>query len=94
MILQYHKEEVAEVGSEMCYVRHCHKTRCAFVKKATLNKVSKDLMYIYQPMGLDRQADEQGGLLARFQSAEMAACFMYVLFTKLDMKFMAMFFCS
>ena len=72
MVLKYHKEEVAEVGSEMCYVKHCHKTRCAFVKSATRNKVSTDLMYIYQPKGLDRQADEQGGLLARFQNADMA----------------------
>ena len=92
--MKYHKEEVAEVGTEMCYVKHCTKTRCAFVKTATRNKVSTDLMYIYQPQGLDRQAAEQGGLLARFQSAEMAACFLNVLHAKLEMSFMAALFRS
>ena len=92
VVMKYHKEEVADVGSEMCYVKHCGSTRCAFVKSVAIKGDVKDLMYIYEPMGLDRQADEQGGLLARFQSRSMAACFLYILDKHLDMKRMDLFF--
>ena len=77
--MRYHKEEVAHVGTESVYVKHCRATRCAFVKPATEKGVMKDLMYVYQPQGLDRQADEMRTLLARFQSRNLAACFLEAL---------------
>ena len=88
VIMRYHKEEVAHVGTESVYVKHCRSTRCAFVKTVSVNGVEKDLMYIYEPMGLDRQADQMGSLLARFQSRDLAACFLEVLSSKLGMKIM------
>ena len=88
VIMRYHKEEVAHVGTESVYVKHCRSTRCAFIKTATVNGVTKDLMYIYEPMGLDRQADQMGSLLARFQNRNLAACFLDVLSSKLGMKIM------
>ena len=86
--MRYHKEEVAHVGTESVYVKHCRATRCAFVKPSTDKGVTKDLMYVYQPQGLDRQAGEMGTLLARFQSRNLASCFLEALETKLNMKFM------
>ena len=86
--MRYHKEEVAHVGTESVYVKHCRSTRCAFVKAGAENGVTRDLMYIYQPMGFDRQADQMGSLLARFQCRNLAACFLEVLETNLDMRLM------
>ena len=88
VLMRYHKEEVAHVGTESVYVKHCRSTRCAFVKTATENGVTKDLMYIYEPMGLDRQANQMGSVLARFQCRNLAACFLEVLESKLAMKLM------
>ena len=86
--MRYHKEEIADVGSENVYVRHCRSTRCAFVKTATVKGIDEELMYVYEPMGLDRQPDEMGTLLARFRNRNLAACFMEALFAKLRMKLM------
>ena len=88
VVMRYHKEEVAHVGTESVYVKHCRSTRCAFVKTVSVGGVEKDLMYIYEPMGLDRQADQMGSLLARFQCRDLAACFLEVLHSKLGMKLM------
>ena len=83
--MRYHKEEVADVGTEGCYVKHCRSTRCAFVLTATVNGMGKDVVYIYEPMNLDRQAERQGGLLAWLQCSKLAICFLQVLSDKLDM---------
>ena len=88
VVMRFHKEEVAHVGTESVYVKHCSSTRCAFAKAGTEHGVTNDLMYVYEPMGLDRQAYQMGSLLARFQSRNMAACFLEALDSKLGMKIM------
>ena len=88
VVMRFHKEEVAHVGTESVYVKHCSSTRCAFAKACTNHGVTTDLMYVYEPMGLDRQAPEMGSLLGRFQSRNMAACFLEALSVKLGMKIM------
>ena len=84
-------EDVDHVGIESIYVKPCHSKKFSFVKAATENGITKELMYIYEPMGLDRQADQMGCLLARFQCRNLAACFLWILQTKLDMKLMEVF---
>ena len=66
----------------------CESNLCGFAKAATEHGVTEDLLYIYEPQGLDRQAYQMGSLLARFRSRNMAACFMEALDSKLGMKLM------
>ena len=86
--MRVHKEDVPHAGTESVYVIDCHSTKGAFVKNASLNGVNKELMYIFEPMGLDRQAKHMGCLLARFQCRTLAGCFLEVLESKLNMKLM------
>ena len=91
VFMRYGNEDVDHVGIESIYVRPCHSKKFSFVKAATENGITKELMYIYEPMGLDRQADQMGCILARFQCRNLAACFLWILQTKLDMKLMEVF---
>ena len=86
--MQYHKEEQLNVGSEACYVKHCNSTRPAYVLAATKGNESTELMYVYEPMGLDRQYDLQGSILARFKDVDLALCFLKVAETELGVKYM------
>ena len=86
--MRYHKEEQLDVGTEACYVKHCASTRPAYVLAATKEGKTIDLMYVYQPMGLSRQYDTQGSILARFQDFNLALCFMQVAANHLDVRYM------
>ena len=59
----------------------------AFVLRA--HKVDEviDLMYIYVPMGLERESALQGSMLARFCSHELASCFLEVASEQLEMSY-------
>jgi len=82
-----HKEEALDIGAEACYVKHCRSVRPAFVLEA--HKVDEviDLMYIYVPMGLERESALQGSILARFCSHELASCFLEVASEQLEMRY-------
>ena len=86
--MRYHKEEQLDVGTEACYVKLCGSTRPAYVLAATKDGKSTDLMYVYQPMGLSRQYDLQGSILARFQNLHVALSFLQVASTGLGIKYM------
>ena len=45
-------------------------------------------MYIYAPMGLDRQHEVQKSILARFGSLELASCFIEVTSRQLDIGYL------
>ena len=76
-----------DIGAEACYVKHCRSVRPAFVLEA--HKVDEviDLMYIYVPMGLERESALQGSILARFCSHELASCFLEVASEQLEMRY-------
>ena len=73
-----HKEESFDFGAEACYVKQCNSVRPAFVLEAHREDVVIELMYVYIPMGLERQHDIQSSVLARFCSHELASCFLAV----------------
>ena len=81
--MRYHKEEQLDIGTEACYVKHCGSTRPAYVLAAKKDGKTTDLMYVYQPMGLSRQYEWQGSILARFQNMQLALCFLQVASTEL-----------
>ena len=86
--MQYHKEEQLNIGTETCYVKHCWSTRPAYVLAATKDNKTTELMYVYEPMGLYRQYEVQGSILARFQNVQLALCFLKVASTELGVKYM------
>ena len=80
-----HKEESLDIGAEACYVKHCGSVRPAFVLEAHRENELVDLMYIYVPMGLERESVLQSSILARFRSHELASCFLEVANEELGM---------
>ena len=86
--MRYHKEEQLDVGTEACYVKHCASTRPAYVLAATKEGKTRNLMYVYQPMGLYKDYATQGSILARFQSFDLALCFMQVAASHLGVRYM------
>ena len=86
--MRYHKEEQLDIGTEACYVKHCGSTRLAYVLAATKEGKTTDLIYVYQPMGLSREYELQGSILARFQNLQLALCFLQVASTELGVKYM------
>ena len=58
--------------------------RPAFVLEATRGDTVIDLMYVYIPMGLEREYKIQQSVLARFYSHELAACYLGVAHTFLE----------
>ena len=80
-----HKEESLDFGVEACYVKQCNSVRPAFVLEATRGDVVVQLMYVYIPMGLERQHEIQSTALARFGSHELAYCFLAVASEKLKL---------
>ena len=83
-----HKEESLDIGAEACYVKHCGSVRPAFVLEAHRENELVDLMYIYVPMGLERESALQGSILARFRSHELASCFLKVSNEELGMGYL------
>ena len=86
--MRYHKEEQLNVGTECCLVKHCRTTRPAYVLSGMKNSKSKDLMYVYEPMGLYQQHDSQGSILVRFQDWNLALCFLEVAYIHLGVEYM------
>ena len=86
--MRYHKEEQLNVGTEACLVKHCKQTRPAYVLSATKNSKSKDLMYVYEPMGLSQQHHRQGSILVRFQDWNLALCFLEIAYVQLGVGYM------
>ena len=78
-----HKEESFDLGTEACYVKQCASVRPAFVLEAQNEDTTRELMYLYTPMGLEREHDMQGSVLGRFGSYAVAACFLQVASEKL-----------
>ena len=62
----------------MCIRDRCNSVRPAFVLEAHRANVVVKLMYVYIPMGLERELGKQGSVLARFGSHELASCFLAV----------------
>ena len=85
--MRFHKEEQLDVGTEACLVKHCGSTRPAYVLAATREGKRSDLMYVYQPMGLRHQYEEQGSILARFHNWNLALCFLQAASRALDIKY-------
>ena len=69
-------------------MKHCGSTRLAYVLAATKNGKTTNLMYVYEPMGLSRQYDFQGSMLARFRNHHLALSFLQVASTELGVKYM------
>ena len=80
-----HKEESFDFGAEACYVKHSNSLRPAFVVEAHREDVVTQLMYVYIPMGLEREHEMQGSVLARFCSHELASCYLAVASEQLEM---------
>ena len=85
--MRFHKEEQLDVGTEACLVKHCRSTRPAYVLAATRDGKTSDLMYVYEPMGLRQQYEEQGSILARFHNWDVALCFLQAASDKLGLKY-------
>ena len=73
-----HKKESFDFGEEACYVKQCDSVQAAFVLEAHREDVVIQLIYVYVPMGLEREFEMQGSVLARFGSHELASCFFAV----------------
>ena len=80
-----HKEESYDIGTEACYVKQCGTVRPAFVWEAHRDSEITQLMYVYIPIGLEREHEIQGSVLARFGSHQLATCFLAVANEKLQM---------
>ena len=79
-----HKVEAFDFGAEACYVKQCNSVRPAFVLEAHGKEEVIQLMYVYIPLGLERQHDIQCSVLARFGSHELASCFLAVASEELE----------
>lgn len=80
-----HKEESYDIGQEACYVKQCNEMRPAFVLEAHRESEVIELMYVYVPMGLEREHEIQGSVRARFGLHEVAVCFLATANEKLGM---------
>ena len=70
-------------------MKQCNSVRPAFVLEAHREDVVTELMYVYIPMGLERQHDVQSSVLARFCSHELASCYLAVASESLDVGFLS-----
>ena len=80
-----HKEESYDIGQEACYVKQCGSVRPAFVLEAHRDSEVIELMYVYVPMGLEREYEIQRSVLARFGDHKVAICFLSVASEELGM---------
>ena len=71
----------------MVYVKQCNSVRPAFVLEAARADTVVDLMYLYIPMGLERQAKIQQSVLGRFCCHKLAWCFLKVANDKLGVRY-------
>ena len=69
-------------------MKQCNSVRPAFVWEAHRDDVVTELMYIYIPMGLERQHRIQSSVLARFCSHELASCYLAVASEKLGVGYL------
>ena len=83
-----HKEEDYGIGEESIFVKQCHSVRVAYVFSASCDTQSVELMHLYEPMGLSRQHDAQGSLLARMRCHALAACLLKIAQKHLHMLYM------
>ena len=70
-------------------MKQCNSVRPAFVLEAHREDVVTELMYVYIPMGLERQHYVQSSVLARFCSHELASCYLAVASERLDVGYLS-----
>ena len=70
-------------------MKQCNSVRPAFVLEAHREDVVTELMYVYIPMGRERQHHIQSSVLARFCSHELASCYLAVASEKLCIGFLS-----